>query len=116
MAEEDPWQRDRKRDRDGRARGYEVGAGKRRVWSSRGMEIHRYVFQPQSCRSRRAAKRMRGKRGRPEGVEGARDERRRRYRTGCERKNGEMGGRLTEEGGEAPTTAGSGGDDSSSKC
>jgi len=65
---------DRKRDRDGRARGYEVGAGERRVWSSRGMEIHRYVFQPQSCRSRRAAKRMRGKRGRPEGVEGTRGE------------------------------------------
>lgn len=53
-------------------RGYEEEAGERRVWSSRGMEIHRYVFQPQSCRAKREAKRIWGKRGRPEGVGGMR--------------------------------------------
>jgi hypothetical protein len=115
MAEEDPWHRASKGDRDGRARGYEVGAGERRVWSSRGMEIHRYVFQPQSCRSRRAAKRMRGKRGRPEGVEGTwvrragtererERERERRYHGVREEKwrdGWQAGGRDGGRGGEA---------------
>lgn len=37
-----------------------------------GMEIHRYVFQPQSCRSRREVKRIREKEG---GLEGGKRDR-----------------------------------------
>lgn len=41
--------------------------GERNPERTTGMEIHRYVFQPQSCRSRREVKRIREKEDRLEG-------------------------------------------------
>lgn len=79
---------------------------------ARGLEIHRYVFQPQSYRSRREAKRIRGKKraaGWSRGRKRGKDTREEKER---EKRKRERGGR--GDGGEED--GGSGGDDSSSKC
>jgi len=83
-------------------------AGERRVW---GWRIHRYVFQPQSYRSRREVKRIRGKKRTAEWGKG------RKRGKGCEGKKEREKREIEEQRQRGRADDGSGGgDDSSSKC